>query len=74
MKVNAAITPVELLGKIERLWELSAGKILAIEDNFDTAKGVARLHRRRPLYDPRLDRVDARLSVRLGNPAIRCHR
>ncbi len=40
MKVNAAITPTDLLGKIERLWGLSAAKILAIESSFDTAKGA----------------------------------
>jgi unsaturated chondroitin disaccharide hydrolase len=40
MKVNAAITPLQLLGKIERLWELSGRKILAIEESFDRAKGA----------------------------------
>jgi unsaturated chondroitin disaccharide hydrolase len=39
MKVNTTITPSQLVRKIERLWELSAGKILSIEHDCDPAKG-----------------------------------
>ncbi len=39
MKVNTTLTPSQLVRKIERLWELSAGKILAIEKEFDPEKG-----------------------------------
>ena len=74
MKVNAAITPAELVRKIERFWEWSARKILAIENDFDAAKGAPGLYRRGPLHRPRLDRMDAGLPVRLGDPAVRRHR
>jgi hypothetical protein len=39
MKINATISPSDLLGKIDRFWQLSAEKILAIETSFDSAKG-----------------------------------
>ena len=39
MKVNTTLTPSQLVRKIERLWELSAGKILAIEKGFDAKNG-----------------------------------
>ena len=35
---------------------------------------LARLHGRRPVHGPRLDRVDAGLPVRLRGPAVRRHR
>src|ERR1035441_1363304 len=34
----------------------------------------ARLHRRRQVYQPRLDRVDSGFPVRLRHPPVRCHR
>jgi len=34
--------------------------------------GFARLHRRRPLHQPRLDGMDAGVPHRLAHPAIRC--
>jgi len=40
MEINAAISPTQLLPKIARLWDLSAPKILAIEEGFDLAKGA----------------------------------
>ena len=40
MKVDATITPSQLVRKIERLWELSAAKIVSIENEFDAAKGA----------------------------------
>jgi hypothetical protein len=39
MKVDLEICPADLTGKISRLWELSAGKIRAIERDYDHAKG-----------------------------------
>src|ERR1035437_10159367 len=33
----------------------------------------ARLHLRRQVYQPRLDRVDAGLPIRIGHPSVRCH-
>src|SRR3954463_12696981 len=33
MKINPDLRPTDLKTKIERLWELSAGKILSIDDN-----------------------------------------
>ncbi len=52
---------------------------LRLEDPRDRAQPPAgtrhaRLHRGRPLHLARLDRVDARLPVRLGPPAVRRHR
>ena len=39
MKVNTTLTPPQLVPKIERLWQVSAGKIRAIEKDFDPSKG-----------------------------------
>ncbi len=39
MKINAKLTPKNLTGKIHRLWDLSAAKILAIEKTYDPRKG-----------------------------------
>jgi hypothetical protein len=39
MKINSRIKPADLTRKINRLWELSAQKIRAIQDRFDPAKG-----------------------------------
>src|ERR1700748_1659485 len=38
MKINNALRPIDLKTKIERLWEVSAGKILAIDK--DDAPGA----------------------------------
>ena len=74
MKVNTTLTPSQLVRKIERLWELSAGKILAIEKEFDAAKGSPVFTAEGRYTDPRLDGMDARLPVRLGDPPVRRHR
>ena len=74
MKVNTTFTPSQLVRKIERLWELSARKILSIEKESRCRERRAGLHRRRPLYGPRLDGVDAGFPVRLGHSAVRRHR
>ncbi|MCL6432369.1 MAG: glycoside hydrolase family 88 protein, partial [Anaerolineae bacterium] len=39
MKINEHLRPADLMPRIERLWELSAGKILAIEETWDAARG-----------------------------------
>jgi hypothetical protein len=39
MKINDALTPSDLMGKIERLWELSAKKIKNIENQWDPLDG-----------------------------------
>ncbi|HTS19871.1 MAG TPA: glycosyl hydrolase [Verrucomicrobiae bacterium] len=39
MNVNLKLRPAQLNSKIDRLWELSAAKIAAIEKNYDAAKG-----------------------------------
>jgi len=39
MHVNDTLTPARLLSKIERFWKLSGEKILAIEKDFDPARG-----------------------------------
>lgn len=40
MKINYQLRPEDLLGKIERLWELSAAKISLIEKTHDPEKGA----------------------------------
>ncbi len=40
LKINATIRPADLLGKIRRAWELSAGKIRSIDQTYDTGKGA----------------------------------
>ena len=62
-----------LVPKVRRVFELSAAKIRHRED-LESRRRLARLHRGRPLHQPRLDRVDAGLSVRLRDPAVRRHR
>ncbi len=39
MKINDSLRPADLMPKIEVLWELSAGKILAIEETWDATRG-----------------------------------
>lgn len=39
MKINEHLRPADLMPRIGRLWELSAGKILAIEETWDAARG-----------------------------------
>jgi unsaturated chondroitin disaccharide hydrolase len=39
MKINLQIRPADLMGKIRRLWELSAQKIRALNSGYDVAKG-----------------------------------
>jgi hypothetical protein len=39
IKIDATLTPKKLVPKIERLFELSAGKTLALEKGWDPAKG-----------------------------------
>ena len=74
IRIRADLTPAALAAKVVRMFELSAAKIRSIERTWAPENGVARLHRGRPLCQPRLDRMDAGLSVRLRHPAIRRHR
>jgi len=39
MKINYQFSPEALRGRIGRLWEASAGKILDIEERYDDAQG-----------------------------------
>jgi unsaturated chondroitin disaccharide hydrolase len=39
MKINLKLQPADLAAKLQRFWQLSAGKIQHIEKNYDTAKG-----------------------------------
>ncbi len=39
MKIDLEISPADLTRKIGRLWELSAGKILTLQRDYDAAKG-----------------------------------
>ncbi len=40
LKINDRLTPASLGKKIESFWDLSASKILAIEESFDLSKGA----------------------------------
>ena len=53
-------TPRDLVPKIERLFELSAAKIRALEDRWTPADGA-------PVFT-----IDG-VSVRRCGPAVRCH-
>ena len=74
MKIDLSLRPKDLLPKLQRFWELSAAKISLIEKNYDPAKGSPVFTVQGQVHRPRLDRVDAGLSVRLGHPAVRRHR
>jgi len=52
MKIDAAITPADLLPAIHRMWALSAGKIDSIDRTMDRAKG-APVHTIAGSYQPR---------------------
>lgn len=39
IRINNDLTPADLAKKIEKLWEVSAGKIRRIEKEYDTSKG-----------------------------------
>jgi unsaturated chondroitin disaccharide hydrolase len=40
MEINFSLKPTDLIPKIERLWRLSAVKIISIEETHDSAKGA----------------------------------
>ena len=40
MRIDYNITPLQLIDRIWHLWELSARKILAIENSYDALKGT----------------------------------
>ena len=72
MNINHSLTPSLLAAKLARLWELSGRKILALEKTWDRPTG----RRSSPggkIHGARLDRVDARVSIRLGALAVRRH-
>ena len=74
MKIEETLTPQKLLPAIETMWQLSGGKILSIDATLDRSAG-APVHTVAGRYQPRgLDGLDARLRVRLGDPAVRRHR
>jgi unsaturated chondroitin disaccharide hydrolase len=52
MKIDAVIQPVDLLPAIRRMWELSGGKIVAIDRSMERAKG-APVHTVAGKYQPR---------------------
>lgn len=39
MKINLKLQPADLTAKLQRFWQLSAGKIQHIEKNYDSSKG-----------------------------------
>ena len=71
LKIDPQLTPRKLLPAIERTWELSAQKILAIEKTWKPADGTP-VFTEGPIHLARLDGVDAGLPVRLGDPPVRC--
>ena len=63
-------TAKDLLQKIDRLFELSAGKIRSIEESWRRERRAG-VHDGGTLHGARLDRVDAGVPVRLGAAAVR---
>jgi unsaturated chondroitin disaccharide hydrolase len=39
MKINSKLQPSDLTAKLQRFWEISAGKVLQIEKRYDASKG-----------------------------------
>ena len=73
IKLDKNLTPHDLLPKLERFWARSAECIEAIEVSCPPGSASPVFTVERPLHGPRLDRVDAGLSIRLDAAAVRCH-
>ena len=74
MQIDRHREPKDLLPRIQRVFDVSAGRT-AGDRGYVAARGRrAGLHRRRALPGARLDRVDAGVPVRLGAAAVRRHR
>ena len=66
MRIDHPLTPRDLLPKIDRMFELSAGKIRSLEASWPADAGAPVFTVDGPLPVARLDRMDARVPVRLG--------
>ena len=73
IKLDKTLTPADFLPQLERFWTRSAECIDAVERSVARRGPVSGVHQSRPLHRARLDRVDARLSIRLGALAVRRH-
>ena len=71
--IDSSVTLEDLRKPLSAFWPVSGAKIAGLCESWDPAKRLARVHRPRPLHQPGLDRVDAGLPVRLGDPAVRRH-
>ncbi len=70
IRIDAELTPEKLRSRIERVFEISAGKIRAIEKAFDASRGSP-VFTAQGVYTARaMDRVDTGLPVRLGTPPV----
>ena len=74
MHIDRTRRPATCCPKIERMFELSAGKIRSLETTWPAEAGAPVFTVERPLSVARLDRMDPGLPVRLGDAAVRRHR
>ena len=66
LRIDHRLTAQKLVPKIERLFDLSAQKILSLEKTWEPAPRHAGCHGEGQIHLARLDGVDARVPVRLG--------
>jgi hypothetical protein len=74
MNPDPDLTLDQLGPLLDRFWKPPARKIRLIDERVRCRQGLAGVHGRRRLHDPRLDRVDAGLPVWRDLPAVRRHR
>ena len=70
MQINHSLRVNDLKLQIERLFEYSGQKILAIEDTWPPEKGTPVFTVAGTVHNTRLDRVDARVPIRFRYPSI----
>ena len=70
LRIDHRLTAGALVPKIERLFDLSAQKILSLEKTWEPGRGHAGGHGEGQIHLARLDGVDARVPGRLGVAAV----
>ena len=73
MQINDSLRIADLKPQIERLFECSGQKILAIEDTWLPENGTPVFTVAGYLHDARLDGMDTGVPIRFRHPPIRCH-
>ena len=74
MHIDETITLADLRAPLAAFWPVSGAKITGLCQQWDPTAGSPVFTVRGRYTTPGLDRVDAGVPVRLGDPAVRCDR